>query len=166
MPSVRIRIDQRPAFVIETHGRRDTIVSAAIEKDHCWDPASTRIARAVLRHEVDFVDVGANIGWFTLIAAEALGARGSVHSFEPDPRHVVKLKASVRRNHFRNVTINAWALSDFDGEGRLFRNEKNLGDHRMFEFGPPRRSEPVAVRTLDGYGGLAAGRPLLLKLDV
>jgi FkbM family methyltransferase len=166
LPSVRISIDSRPAFVIETYGKRDAIVSAAIEKYRYWDAASTRVARELLRHEVDFVDVGANIGWFTLVAADALRSRGWVHSFEPDPRHVAKLSASVRRNRFRNVSINGWALSDYDGEGRLFRSEDNFGDHRMFDFGPKRRSQPVAVHTLDSYGRLAAGRPLVLKLDV
>lgn len=166
MPSVRIRIDSRPAFVIETYGRRDTIVSATIKKYRCWDLASTRIARAVLQHDMDFVDVGANIGWFTLIAAEALGPRGAVHSFEPDPHHVMKLTASLRRNRFRNVTVNAWALSDREGEGRLFLSPDNFGDHRMFDFGPPRHSQRVSVKTLDSYDRLAPGRPLLLKLDV
>ena len=95
MPRIRIAIDSQPAFVIYTYGRRDTIVSTAIARYGAWDPSSTEIVRRLLQNDADFVDIGANIGWFTLVAAHALGRRGTVHSFEPDPRHVAKLRASL-----------------------------------------------------------------------
>jgi FkbM family methyltransferase len=152
--------------VIETHGLRDEFISRSIHRHGTWEAASTRIMRELLRHDADFVDVGANIGWFTLAAADVLRGRGRIHSFEPDPRHVAKLLANVRRNRYTNVTVNAWALSDHSGEGSLYRNETNLGDHRLFDFGPPRRSQKVAVRTLDLYSAIDPARPLVIKLDI
>lgn len=166
MPTVRISLDARPAFSIETHGLRDEFISRTIHRYGTWDAASTRIIRALLGHDADFIDVGANIGWFTLVAADAMRGRGRIHSFEPDPRHVAKLSASVRRNRYTNVTVNPWALSDYDGDGRLYRNETNLGDHRLFEFGPPRRSQKVAVKTLDQYPAIDPARPLVIKFDI
>lgn len=166
VPSVKISIDSRPAFVIETHGRRDAIVSAAIRNNRMWEAASTRITRELLRHDADFIDIGANIGWFSLVAADALGSRGRVHSFEPEPRHVRKLSASVKRNRFWNVIVNDWALSDHDGEGQLYLSRTNWGDHRLFDLGGSRRTERVAVRTLDGYGRIDPKRALVMKLDI
>jgi FkbM family methyltransferase len=166
VPKVRINFDSRPAFLIETHGLRDEFVSRTIHRYGNWDAASTRIIRELLSHDADFIDVGANIGWFTLVAADALRGRGNIHSFEPDPRHVAKLSASVRHNRYANVTVNAWALSDYTGEGRLYLNETNLGDHRLFDLGPQRRSRKVAIRTLDSYPRIDPARPLVLKFDI
>jgi FkbM family methyltransferase len=165
MPRVRIEINSRPAFVIHTYGRRDAIISAAIAKYGSWDSASTEIIRKLLEHDADFVDIGANIGWFTLVAAHALGRRGRVHSFEPDPRHVAKIRAAVRQSNFDNVIVNAWALADRAGEERLYRSETNFGDHRLFDLDEPRRSVKVAVKTLDEYTQIDATRPLVIKLD-
>lgn len=166
MPSVSITIDSRPAFVIETHGKRDAMVSRVIRQYRNWDAASTRIVRELLQHDADFVDIGANIGWFSLVAADALGDRGRVHSFEPDSRHLAKLSVSVRRNRFWNTIVNDWALSDYDGDGQLHLSDTNWGDHRLFALGGSRRTQRVAVRTLDAYGRLDPKRPLVLKLDI
>jgi len=165
MPRVRIEMNSRPAFVIHTYGRRDAIISAAIAKYGSWDSASTEIIRKLLEHDADFVDIGANIGWFTLVAAHSLGRRGRVHSFEPDPRHVAKIRAAVRKSNFDNVIVNAWALADRAGEERLYRSETNFGDHRLFDLDEPRRSVKVAVKTLDEYTQIDATRPLVIKLD-
>ena len=72
--------------------------------------------------------VGANIGWFTLVAARVVGSRGRVHSFEPAPDNLMKLRASVARNQLTNVAINDWAPTETDGTEQLFRSARNLGD--------------------------------------
>ncbi len=64
-----------------------------------------------------FVDVGANIGTYTLVASEAQGAR--VISIEPHPGTFSLLLENVRRNERRTVTCLNVALSDHDGSVRL-----------------------------------------------
>src|SRR5262245_38390349 len=53
-----------PPFRMETHGRSDVFVSKAIEDFGIWDRAVTAAVLQLLRSPIDFVDVGANIGWF------------------------------------------------------------------------------------------------------
>lgn len=66
-----------------------------------------------------YVDVGANIGLFTLIAAHRVGPSGDVYSFEPCERTFQRLQANVQRNHFANVRCYRMALSDRSGETEL-----------------------------------------------
>jgi hypothetical protein len=69
-----------------------------------YEPLETAIVRALLPAGGTFVDVGANWGYFTLLAAHAAGARGRVVSLEPDPRLFALLRANAQRNRLAHVT--------------------------------------------------------------
>jgi len=51
------------------------------------------------------LDIGANIGYYSLLAASVVGPAGSVFAVEPNPRNVRMLLASARLNHFTHVQI-------------------------------------------------------------
>jgi FkbM family methyltransferase len=57
-----------------------------------------------------FYDIGANVGFFSLLAARLTGPNGKVISFEPLPANLVNLRENVRRNQFSNVQVLPWAL--------------------------------------------------------
>jgi FkbM family methyltransferase len=59
-----------------------------------------------------FVDVGANIGLFTVIASELVGSEGQVHAFEPVKKTFDRLQENVEVNRFENVTCHQIAISD------------------------------------------------------
>jgi FkbM family methyltransferase len=52
-----------------------------------------------------FYDLGANIGFFSLLAARLVGAKGQVFSFEPDPEIAGRLRRNITRNGFINATV-------------------------------------------------------------
>jgi len=58
-----------------------------------------------LRAGMTVYDIGANIGFFTLLAARIVGDRGKVYSFEPDSTIAARLKRNVEKNGFANVTV-------------------------------------------------------------
>lgn len=67
-----------------------------------------------LRPGAVFYDLGANIGFFSMLAARIVGANGRVCSFEPDPETANRLQRNVVRNGFQNVTIvrkGVWSAS-------------------------------------------------------
>lgn len=82
-------------------------------------PAETAALRASLPAGGTFVDVGANWGYFTLVAAHAVGPAGRVVALEPDPRVHAELAANLARNGIRNVTALAVAASDRAGDATL-----------------------------------------------
>ncbi|RYD78810.1 MAG: FkbM family methyltransferase [Verrucomicrobiaceae bacterium] len=70
---------------------------------------------AFLRPGDTFVDVGANIGLFSLIAARVVGPSGRVFSFEPTPLSYSRLQENIQANGFNNVRTFQLALSDEEG---------------------------------------------------
>jgi len=61
-------------------------------------------------------DVGANVGFYTLLLAELVGASGRVFAFEPVPRNVELLRRHLEMNKYQNVRVLPCALGDVDGE--------------------------------------------------
>jgi FkbM family methyltransferase len=83
-----------------------------------YEPATVRYLQTHLAEGDVFVDVGANSGYFTLIAAGLVGARGRVVAFEPNPAVGERLELNVARNVFQDrVDIEACALSDRTADG-------------------------------------------------
>lgn len=71
---------------------------------------------AFLKEGDIFVDVGANIGLFTLIASYRVGKRGRIYSFEPCSKTYRRLVNNVELNHMNNVCCYQSALSDHTGQ--------------------------------------------------
>ena len=62
---------------------------------------------SLLKPGMNVIDVGANIGYFMLLAREKIGASGSVVCFEPDADNINELTLNVERNALNNITISA-----------------------------------------------------------
>jgi len=66
------------------------------------------------------IDVGANIGVFTVKASKLVGPAGTVISLEPSPKSFTLLEANIMRNHLSNVKPFEYAAWDSEGEASLF----------------------------------------------
>jgi len=160
-----IALSGLPRFLFETHGPKDIYVSQSIIHGGMWEKATTALLLELLRNDVDLIDVGANIGWHSVIAGHRLGARGQVHSFEPEQQNLEKQRMNVALSGLGNVVVNGWALSDSNRVDVLNLSADNLGDHRLGQWRAGRRTVSVEVRRLDDYSGIRC-RPLVIKLDV
>ena len=77
-------------------------------------------------HEGDAVfDIGANVGFYTVFLALAVGARGQVIAFEPNPESYQHLQDNLALNAVTNVQAFRKALGERSGEGRLYQGEEN-----------------------------------------
>ncbi len=72
----------------------------------------TPSVESLLREGVVFYDLGAHVGFYTLLAARNVGSKGKVFSFEPDPDNASILREVVSRNSLDNVAIVESAVSD------------------------------------------------------
>ncbi|MCE9610753.1 MAG: FkbM family methyltransferase [Chthoniobacter sp.] len=126
---------------------------------------------AFLRPGDTFLDIGANVGFFTLAAARRVGPGGHVHAFEPCSKTFDRLLENVRLNGLRNVTCHRLALSHEDAQAQL--NMVNGGFDAWNSLGTPYMgetagSETVTTVRLDTFArqhGLVAGR-CVVKIDV
>jgi FkbM family methyltransferase len=151
---------------LRLHDERDRFVSRRIRESGIWEPFETKLVLGALAEGCVFVDVGANIGYFSVIAAEAVGDAGKVFAFEPEPENFALLQANLSLNDLegRVVPVRA-ALSDTKGQGRLYLSRDNLGDHQIY--GTEEARDSIEVPLLDGGRYLEAWleRIDLLKVD-
>lgn len=91
-------------------------------------PETALVKRMVNRSDV-VVDVGANIGYYTLLAAKLIGSKGRVFAFEPEQYNFMLLGKNVEVNHFKNVTSEQIAIGENNGSLKLFVDFSNLGNH-------------------------------------
>ncbi len=70
-----------------------------------WEPEVSRLIKQRLRPGRTFVDVGANIGWYTLLAANTVGSTGRVVAIEASPTNFLRLQENVTNNRLGNVRL-------------------------------------------------------------
>lgn len=126
------------------------------------------VMRSILRPNDHFVDVGANIGLFSMIASVEVGEKGAVYAVEALPGNRALLEGNLALNRLRNVQVIPVALTDSDGEINIFPSTNgNLGMASLSASGA--KAEPIRVpaRTLDSLvaDGTVAGCDVL-KMDI
>jgi FkbM family methyltransferase len=80
-----------------------------------WDPTLAGLIRTTLRPGSTFVDAGANIGYFSVLASKLVGPTGRVFAIEPDPLNLLILRANLDRHDCSNTTVlpvAAWSERD------------------------------------------------------
>jgi FkbM family methyltransferase len=93
-----------------------------------WEPNLSTWMSSYLRPGDVVVDVGANIGYFTCLASQAVGGEGHVVAFEPVPAILTALRANIDRNGISNVDVLPYIAADESGEAPMFQaGEHNLG---------------------------------------
>jgi len=109
------------------------------------------------------VDVGANIGYFTVLLSALVGETGRVHALEPDPRNAALLERNVELNECTNVTVEQAAVADEPGTVHLHTHETEFSRSSITETDGRRRDLDVPVVTVPG---VVAGSVDFLKIDV
>jgi len=146
---------------------RDEGVGSPIFVNQDYEPAETQFISQTLRPGDVFVDIGANIGYFTTLASRQVGASGQVIAFEPDSDHCEMLRRNLRLNDARNVVVRNCALGSEARAGRLFRSATNFGDHRVAAGAEERDSVPIAICRFDeACRELRLTRVDFIKIDV
>ncbi len=143
---------------------KDTLELAVHE---VYEPMETALLREHLKENQTFVDVGANIGYYTLLAARAVGPKGRVYAFEPDPANFRLLEKNVALNGYhRNVVMVNKALSSESGTAKLYLNPVNRGDHRIYNTRDGRESVDIETLALDEYLKKLDQKVHFIKMDV
>ena len=146
------------------------MINRAIFLYGTFEISETRLVQAFLRPGMTFIDVGAHIGYYTLIAARLVGDSGRVHSFEPGESMRAQLEANVVRNDLHNVEIHRQALAQQTGEVGFYPSElaSNQGISSIIASGDG-RAAPVTVPSLslDDFAASLGGRRIdFLKMDI
>lgn len=98
-----------------------------------WDPATTMVFKRVVKAGDTVLDLGANLGYYTLLAARLVGATGRVVAVEPEPRNYRYLVENIRLNDYAQVEPHQMAVSDVSGSTILYLDEHDSGGHSLRE---------------------------------
>lgn len=176
LSTLLLRSWKKPIAVTTCHGY-DIVVSP--EQDHGVDRtiyltgtterATLTVMRKLLRSGDVCVDVGANIGVMTLMAAQQVGPSGRVFAFEPCQLTATRLLENIALNGFSNVQVLVQALGASATKGVLCKPERHSGMSYLSAGGVSSEDhETVMVDTLDNLiaSGTVRAPIRLVKIDV
>jgi FkbM family methyltransferase len=128
------------------------------------------ICRHVLFEEGDIaLDIGANIGWYSLLLNNLMPEKCQILAFEPDPLNYELLLFNLKLNNASKVLAINCALSEKDEVKKLYRySSRNLGRHSLLDIN---EGEYIEVRafSLDNYiqnNKIGFGRVKFAKMDI
>lgn len=161
IPDYALQLKVSPADVIGRH----------LYKYQRYEPELA----ATLAHHLDLssadimIDIGANIGWYSLLTSHLSKGRCQVFAFEPDPQNFERLKRNILANGLTNIAPFNIAVGETAGRLQLHRyNKGNAGRHSLVALHDGEKL-PVDVASLDDFWRTHSlpMRPIrLLKMDI
>lgn len=131
----------------------------------------TKVVKSIIAKGMVCLDIGANIGYFTLIMARLVGEEGKVFAFEPEPHNFDLLVKNIAINGYHNITPIQKAISNKNGRAELFLDRVNPGSHSLVR--PEQNTHTfggdvieVETQTLDSFFRDYNGKIDFVKMDV
>lgn len=131
----------------------------------------TEVVKSIITRGMVCLDIGAMIGYFTLIMARLVGEEGKIFAFEPEPHNFDLLVRNIAVNGFGNVTAVPKAISNKNEKAKLFLDRVNLGSHSLVRPGQNthtlgRDIIEVETQTLESFFRDYNGKIDFVKMDV
>lgn len=146
----------------------DSILSRLIYEG--FEKEETDYLQYVLKEGDIFIDIGANVGLFSLLASEIVGNKGSVVSFEPSPITAARLIENTKLNNLKNIYIRNVGLSDKKGNLTFYVSKNGYDAWNSFAPSQDNKLEKtisVPTSTLDlELLNVDKSRVKLVKIDV
>lgn len=136
------------------------------------DEEEAMMVKNNIKRDEIVVDLGAHIGYYTLMMAKLVGQNGKVFAFEPEPRNLKLLYKNIEVNSYRNIEVVPKAVSDINGECTLFVGQESFGANKIFK---PKKTdtqefEEIKTRTIrldDYFEGLGFLKKIsFIKMDI
>jgi FkbM family methyltransferase len=131
----------------------------ALEK---YEPYETQLILRQTKTGDVVVDVGANIGYYTILLADKVGKCGKVYAFEPDKTNFEILVKNIKENKLENVVAVNAAVGSKNGKVDLYKSKENFGDHKVYDQNPP---VDKSTSSLKNGGSLKTKTVKIVKLD-
>jgi len=131
-----------------------------------YEPPVTELFKKEIKRGDVVLDIGAHIGYYTLILAKLVGENGRVYAFEPDPTNFNLLEKNVKANSYKNVSLVQKAVSNKTGRTNEYLGEGDSGDHRIYDPHDGRKSIEIEAIRLDDYFKSYGGKIDFIKMHV
>ncbi len=128
-----------------------------------YEPQMTKLFKSVVKPSMNVVDIGAHIGYYTVLASKLNS--GKVWAFEPDPNNYDELVRNIKFNGCGNVTAVSKAVGSRTESAELFLYGRFSGERSLVDIGHQlHKTVGVDVVSLDEF--LGKGKIDVVKIDV
>lgn len=110
---------------------KDEPLGRSLATEGIYEAYETTLFRSVVKGGMTVIDIGANVGYYTLIAAELVGETGKVFAFEPEPENFKLLSRNVKLNKYGNVDAVQKAVSNGTDSITLYIDRGNFGNRSL-----------------------------------
>jgi len=124
-------------------------MSAILASTKTYEPLETQLFKSYLKEGMIVADVGADIGWYSLIASKIVGSKGRVYAFEPLPASYENLLRNIKLNKCTNIIPIRKAVSNKEGTARLHLGWNNAEMSSLAKVG--KKFVEVETTRLDSY---------------
>jgi FkbM family methyltransferase len=131
--SATARSDVRLALDPDQMSQR--IMLGELNAGRFYESETSHFVGAILRPGDTFIDVGAHVGYFSMLAAALVGPTGRVYSFEPDARNHAHLLEHIAMNNTTHVVPVPMAVGDRSHVAEFHVNADNDGGHALWSVG-------------------------------
>ena len=97
------------------------------------------------------VDIGANIGYYTILMSKLVGNSGKVYAFEPGSENFELLSKNIKKNNCTNVILENKTVSNETKTSVFYVSTKASSDHRIFQTKTNQKSKEIEQIDLDSY---------------
>ncbi len=111
------------------------IICEFFSKNELYNSGLAKFLASVLQVNDCFIDIGAHIGYFSLLGATLVGCHGQVFSFEPEEKNYRYLHENIALNNFNNIKTSHTALGLETKTARIFINSDNDAGHALWNVG-------------------------------
>ena len=146
--------------------RHDMVISPILLRDKIWEPFETEVFMREVKYGDVVLDIGANMGYYTLLASKIIGNNAKIYAFEPDPGNFSLLKKNMKANNIKNVVLEQKAVSNETGKIKLYSCSDNKGDHRIYDSHDGRRALDIRAVSMDDYFKDYKGVINFIKMDI
>jgi len=141
-------------------------LTGVIAKNGAWEKHISMMMSRIVGPGDSFFDVGANVGYHSIVAAKMIGETGRVIAFEPNPDVRKILEHNLRRNQCSFVQIEPRAISDGKESLSLSVNPKDSGDASLVEDHEGGQRFDVSTISLDDVCREQGYVPKCVKMDI
>ena len=98
-----------------------------------WDDLNTRIIVSKLKKNDCFIDVGSNIGYFSLVASTIVGKKGKIIAIEPIKKLYQQIKLNKKINSYNNIKIYNFGLSNKNFKKKIYIQKKCIASSSIYK---------------------------------
>ncbi len=160
-----VKIALLPPYQMRVYAEGCPFLSTQLIREGIYERSETAVTCQVVKPGDTVLDIGANIGYYSLLTSKLVGAAGQVFAFEPEKENFQILKWNIDNLALENTTCVNVGVSNFKGKAALYLCADNPGGHHLHEPMQAEKTQTVEIITIDDFLADKSQKVDYIKID-